>query len=98
MKVRDAVFGRSLKPSTACCAATRTLVVLLLRSRPRLSIVKILEDSDNGSAPSTGVTVAAGREHALKTVHSNALALLTIVNDHTWYTCGLLDSFEQLND
>ena len=59
MKVLVAVSGRSLKPRTACCAATRTLVVLTAILRSKLSTVNVFEDSDRGSSPSTGDAVAA---------------------------------------
>ena len=59
MNVLDAVSGRSLNPRTACCAATRTLVVLTAMLRSRESTLNVFDDVDSGSSPSTGEAVEA---------------------------------------
>lgn len=54
MNVRAAESGSSLKPRTACCAATKALVVFIVKSR-----VKSANGSERGSFASFIVTAPA---------------------------------------
>lgn len=83
MNVLDAESGSCSKPETACCAATKALVVLTFKSR-----LKSVKERDSGCLASFGVTAAASKKfnsdflEETQTVKS----FLTIINDNAGKT------------
>ena len=85
MNVFAAESGSWAKPAAACCAATKALTVLMLKS-----LLKSASGSERGSLGGLGVTAApvfpdfSTREE--KETRYRGQQIHTIVNDYTWDT------------
>ena len=92
MNVFAAELGSWAKPVAACCAATKALTVLMLKS-----LLKSASWSEKGSLGGLGVTAPASRTQQEKSTWFRAV-IHTIVNDNTWDTQRCLDLGECIDN
>ena len=85
MNVFAAESGSWAKPVAACCAATKALTVLMLKS-----LLKSASSSERGSFGGLGVAAPAFQTQREKPRRLK-VAIHTIVNDNTWNTQRGLD-------
>ena len=78
MNVFEAESGSFSNPRTACCAATKALVVLMFKSRAKSACGR-----DNGLFASFEVAAAALEMHQLGDRSLVLESILTVVNDDT---------------
>lgn len=85
MNVFAAESGSWSKAKAACCAATKALVVLMLKSR-----VKSAKERESGffgsfrvAAPALGINVSRYNSSVFLRVVGD---VLTVIHDHTWET------------
>ena len=84
MNVLEAELGSCSKAKTACCAATKALVVLMVKSR-----LKSANGSESGFFTSFRVAPAAFGNKIYQQKFDNmsfVAIILTIVNYHAWDT------------
>ena len=84
--------GRSAKPRTACCAATKALVVLMVMSR-----LKAANGMAKGSLGGEGVQAAATKPQ-LALDRSSAIPRLTVINDYAWDTQHFFHSCKSIDN
>jgi hypothetical protein len=84
--------GSSAKPRTACCAATKALVVLMAISR-----LKAANGIANGSLRGEGVKAPA-TNHQQAFGQSPSVPRLTIVNDYAWNTQHFFHSCKSIDN
>jgi len=92
MNVFAAESGSWAKPVAACCAATKALTVLMLKS-----LLKSASWSERGSLGGLGVTALPSQTQREKPTRFRA-AIHTIVNDNTWDTQRCLDLGECIDN